>query len=210
MERLAGELSGKLEIMLRQHLDNCPDCQREYGRSLKLQQGLKSLAVSDPGADFWQSLARKTYAELSNYRRRSPLRQLIDLIFSPRLAYIAGLAGCLVLVIYFSGRYLLPQNYISHKTVVKPEVTDTGDDSYREMLGDLTPFDELAYNYWALDTAELEEVSQRLGEQLESADLVANEFLYSDDYYPIQDLQQLIEQLDTDQLEAAYQSIKSI
>jgi hypothetical protein len=204
-EYVAGELPCGQQAEVQRHVEGCPGCKREYERMLKLKRGLQSLKIADPGEAFWQELSAKTLERI-NAQQVSSLQRMYGFIFSPRVAYAAGVAACLFLFIYMFNQYLLPVSFQRDKAGISQGIVAEAE-LYQEVLDDLLAGEELASVHWDLSADELDDFSRQLGAEFDLNGLLYNEFQPAVSYQLAEDMYQVIDELDAEELDDVYQSL---
>jgi hypothetical protein len=201
-----GDLSAEQEAELDKHLALCSECRQEREGILKLKGALQSQRITDPGDAFWRELSISTLERI-RAQQASLLRGIYHFVFSPKLAYAVGVVGCLFLFVYMFNHYLLPLSFPKDEPVVQrnnaPETA-----LYQEMADELLTGAGPAYSVWDLDTVGLNEFSQWLSAQIKIGNQVDEWFAPAIGYSGEEGIYQLIDQLDTEELDYIYQSLK--
>jgi len=100
-----GEIDTSLSNEMQQHLSECDDCSSEYASALRLKKNLTSMAVPDPGNDYWREtteiiLARTVSADPSppfnaetGQDKRAFVRSMLSVAASLFILFTAMLLG---------------------------------------------------------------------------------------------------------------------
>ncbi len=203
LEHSFGELSIGQQAKLAEHLAVCQACQGEQETLGKLEAALTAQKIADPGEAFWQNLSSQTLARIKT-KKESPAEWLYRLISLPRLAYAVGMVGCLMLVMYIFGHRRQPveipdNNLVTYQNNI---VADAG------LWDELLPQDELVNSIWGLDEVEMDTLSMKLAQELNTNDIVRSAVFSPLAVELEADIYQTIDQLDTTELEYVYQSLK--